>query len=227
MRSSLLAPLALVSGLAVAASHVLIWQYAPVEQTMGPIQKIFYVHLPLAWLAMLSFFVVFVASIVQLIKKTPKSDHIAGAAAELGVLCGALALITGSLWARYSWNTWWTWDPRLTTTLIMWFIYSGYLVVRALDMNRRQKARICAVVGIVSFLDVPLVFLSARMWRSIHPAVFASKGGGLPGEMMTTVLVCFLAMTLFWLCLCIMRTRQIELAARLDDFTLSEQRSVS
>ncbi len=227
MRSSLLALLAVGSGLAVAASHLLIWTYAPVEQTMGPIQKIFYVHLPLAWLALLSFFVVFVASVAHLVKKGPKSDHIAGAAAELGVLCSALALITGSLWARYSWNTWWTWDPRLTTTLIMWFIYAGYLVVRALDMNKRQKARICAVVGIVAFLDVPLVFLSARMWRSIHPAVFASKQGGLPGEMMTTVLICFLAMSLFWLCLCVLRTRQLELAARLDDFTLSEQRSVS
>ncbi len=227
MRSSLLALLAIGSGLAVAASHLLIWIYAPVEQTMGPIQKIFYVHLPLAWLAMLSFFVVFIASIVHLVKKDPKSDHVAGAAAELGVLCSALALITGSMWARYSWNTWWTWDPRLTTTLIMWFIYAGYLVVRSLDMNKRQKARICAVVGIVAFLDVPLVFLSARMWRSIHPAVFASKQGGLPAEMMTTVLVCFLAMSLFWLCLCVLRTRQLELAARLDDFTLSAQRSVS
>ena len=172
--SAILAVMALI-GLAV--SQYFIWVYAPLEQTMGVVQKIFYFHLPLAWWALFSFFLVFVASIVFLIKKDTKWDGLAGAAAESGVLLSALALITGSLWGRAAWNTWWTWDPRLTTTLVMWFVYCGYLVLRTAPINEQKRQKICAALGIVAFLDVPLVFFSARLWRSIHPAVFAARGG--------------------------------------------------
>ena len=180
--------LVLLGGAALAVCQWLIFFYAPVEAQLGLMQKVFYTHLPLAWWALISFLVVFVASIVYLIRRSPAADRVCAAAAEVGVLLAGLALVTGMIWARRSWGVWWTWDPRLTTTLVMWFIYAGYLVLRGLDLPPQRKRMICAVVGVVAFLDVPLVFLSARLWRSIHPAVFASKGGGLEPEMKLTAI---------------------------------------
>jgi len=196
--------LRLLSALAVAALAVgqwFIWSYAPLEETMGVVQKIFYIHMPLAWWALVSFFVVFAASIRHLIKRDIGSDILAGAAAEVGVLMSGLALASGSIWGRAAWNVWWTWDPRLTTTLIMWFVYAGYLVLRSSGMGGERRAMVCAVLGIVAFLDVPLVFYSARIWRSVHPAVLASQGGGLEPEMWHTVLVNLGAFGLVWLAL--------------------------
>jgi heme exporter protein C len=212
-----------VAALALAAHQALVWLYAPVEQTMGLIQKIFYLHLPMAWWALLSFFVVFVASVGYLTTRRPGWDRLAGAAAETGVLLSALALITGSLWARVSWNTWWTWDPRLTTTLVMWFIYAAYLVVRSMGLPRPRRAMVCAVIGVVAFLDVPLVFYSARLWRSIHPAVFASRGGGLEPEMVHTVLAGLAAWAFLWLALVWLRTTHLTMQDRLEaTLTLEE-----
>ncbi|MCA1946246.1 MAG: cytochrome c biogenesis protein [Desulfovibrio sp.] len=207
--------LAALAGLAMAASQWLIWAYAPVEATLGPVQKIFYIHLPLAWWALLSFGVTFVASVLYLLKKNIRFDLLAGAAAEIGVLFSGLALVTGSIWGRVSWNVWWTWDPRLTTTLVMWFIYAAYLLVRGLEMPRERKATVAAVLGVVAFLDVPLVFWSARLWRSVHPAVFASKEGGLTGEMATTVIACVAAWFFVWICLLLTRRRQLLQQERL------------
>ncbi len=195
-------------------SQYLVWFYAPIEMTMGIVQKIFYAHMPMALWSMVSFFVVFLASVLFLAKRDLKWDRLAGAAAEIGVLLSALALITGSLWARPMWNVWWTWDPRLTTTLIMWFVYMAYLLLRASDLGAERKPLVCAALGVVAFLDVPLVFLSARYWRSIHPSVFASQGGGLEPEMWTTVLFCLAAWGFLWAALLRIRTRQLELTAR-------------
>jgi len=146
-------------------------------------------------------------------------DALAGAAAEIGVALCTLALVTGSIWARHSWNVWWTWDPRLTTALVLWFLYAGYLVLRRMDLPEPRRAALCAVVGIVAFADVPLVFLSARLWRSIHPAVFASKGGGLEPEMLTALLVSLLSFGVFWAALLCVRTSQIRAGQRLDALT--------
>lgn len=186
--------LPLATTVAMLVSQYFIWVYAPQEMTMGLVQKIFYIHLPLAWWALVCFAGVFAGSIMVLVRNNhPAWDAFAAACAEVGVLLCGLALVTGSLWARSAWNTWWTWDPRLSTTLVTWFVYTAYLVLRSAEIGGSGQRRIRAVVGIVAFLDVPLVFFSARMWRSIHPAVFASKGGGLEPEMWTTVLVCVAA----------------------------------
>lgn len=200
----------------------LIYIYAPVEAVMGIVQKIFYIHLPLAWWSFASFFVVFVASIAFLRTKAARWDRLAGAAAEVGVLCSTLALLSGSLWARHSWGVWWTWDPRLTTTLIMWFVYTAYLVLRTLDISEARRGRICAVVGIVAFIDVPLVFISARLWRSIHPAVFASRGGGLDDAMKITVISCVLAFGFIWAAMLLLRKAQLDAKARLDALRVQE-----
>lgn len=203
--------------LAFAAASIiaqyLIWFNAPVEQSMGVVQKIFYTHMPLAWWSTVSFFVNFVASILYLAKRRDAYSRLAGAAAELGVLFSGLALITGMCWARPIWNVWWTWDPRLTTTLVMWFVYAAYLLLRASDVGGQRQDTVLAVLGVVAFLDVPLVFISARYWRSIHPSVLGSQGGGMEPEMWLAVLANLVAMGLFWLALLAFRTRQLGAGA--------------
>ena len=219
--SSLPQGLALTGALAFAACQWHIYAYAPVEAQLGLMQKVFYVHLPLAWWALLSFFVVFLASAVVLLRASDAADRLCRAAAEVGVLLTTLTLATGMIWARRSWGVWWTWDPRLTTALIMWFVYVGYLLLRGLDLPPRRKSVICAVVGIVAFLDVPLVFLSARLWRSIHPAVFAAKGGGMEPEMKLTAIACVVSFALFWAGLVWLRKRQLDMEARVRALLLA------
>ena len=203
--------------LAFAAASIiaqyLIWFHAPVEESMGVVQKIFYTHMPLAWWSTVSFFVNFVASILYLVKRRDAYSRLAGAAVELGVLFSGLALITGMCWARPIWNVWWTWDPRLTTTLVMWFVYAAYLLLRASDVGGQRQDTVLAVLGVVAFLDVPLVFISARYWRSIHPSVLGSQGGGMEPEMWLAVLANLVAMGLFWLALLAFRTRQLGAGA--------------
>ncbi|WP_300157876.1 cytochrome c biogenesis protein CcsA [Solidesulfovibrio sp.] len=203
--------------LAAAALSVLaqwaIWFYAPVEASMGVVQKIFYTHLPLAWWSFVSFFTVFAASVHYLARRRPGSARLAGAACEIGVLFSGLALATGMCWARPIWNVWWTWDPRLTTTLVMWFVYAAYLLLRASDVGGGRKDAVLAVLGVVAFLDVPLVFVSARYWRSIHPAVFGPQGGGMEPEMWRAMIVNLVAMGLLWLALLLLRLRQLSAQA--------------
>ena len=218
------AVLAAFAALALCVAQWFIWVYAPVEESMGVVQKIFYIHLPLAWWAMGSFLVVFVASVLMLVRKDNRWDRLAGAACELGVLFSGLALITGSLWGKPIWNVWWTWDPRLTTTLIMWFVYCAYLILRQSGAGGERGPVVRAALGVVAFLDVPLVFLSARKWRSIHPTVFGSQGGGLEPEMLAAVLVSIAAVGLFWAALLSLRTRQLGQGAALRHVFLHHTR---
>lgn len=184
---------ALIGGFALAFCQWMIFVYAPIESSMRLPQKIFYLHLPLAWWGLISFFIVFLAGIAYLKTRNDRWDALAGAAAEVGLVLAVLALITGSLWGKPAWGVWWTWDARLTTTLVMCFIYAGYLILRGLDIAPDRKARIAAVVGILAFLDVPLVFLSARLWSYIHPPSIA-----LEPEMKHTVMACVAAFGLLW-----------------------------
>lgn len=222
MQNRWLPTLTLIAGIALAACQYLIYVYAPLEVHMGVVQKIFYTHLPLAWWSFMSFFTVFVASIAYLRTRDRRWDNLAGAAAEVGVLCSGLALVTGSIWGRHSWGVWWTWDPRLTTTLVMWFVYAGYLVLRSMNLPRDRQATVSAVVGIAAFVDVPLVFFSARLWRSIHPAVFASREGGLAPEMKLTAVVCVVLFGLMWAALTGLRYVQARQTDRLDTLATRE-----
>lgn len=222
MRHGWLPICATFGGVLVALCQILIYRYAPIEQTMGLVQKIFYIHLPLAWWALISFFIVCVSGAAYLRTANLRWDALAGAAAEVGVVLCSLALITGSIWARHSWGVWWTWDPRLTTALILWFLYTGYLIIRKVDMPRERQTKLCAVIGIIAFVDVPLVFLSARLWRSIHPAVFASENGGLEPEMKFTVIACVLCFGLLWAALIGLRSLQIRQKTHLDSLSLME-----
>ncbi|MGE4535842.1 MAG: cytochrome c biogenesis protein CcsA [Desulfovibrio sp.] len=207
---------ALVAAVLSIPAQYAIWYYAPVERTMGVVQKIFYTHLPMAWWSFVSFFVVFVASILYLARRRPAYARLAGAACEMGVLFSGLALATGMCWARPIWNVWWTWDPRLTTTLVMWFVYAAYLLLRASDIGGGRRDAVLAVLGIVAFLDVPLVFISARYWRSIHPAVFGPQGGGMEPEMWLAMVANLVAMGFLWLALLLARTRQLASGAAIS-----------
>lgn len=211
-----LAPFAcILGGLALAFCQWMIFVYAPIESTMRLPQKIFYLHLPLAIWGMLSFFGVFAASILYLCSKKPHWDALAGALAEVGLLMATLTVISGCLWARPSWGIWWTWDARLTTALVMCFIYAGYLIIRGMDMPPARKAKVTAVVGIVAFLDVPLVYVSARLWSYIHPPSI-----GLEPDMKLTVIVCILSFGLLWAGLTAFRFRLAQDERRLEQISL-------
>ncbi len=211
----------LLSFLLMLVSQWMIWSYSPEELTLGRVQRMFYLHLPLAWWALVAFFIVFLSSIGFLWKNKDVYHFIAVSAAEVGVLFSTLVLLTGILWAKASWNTWWTWDPRLSTTLIMWFVYLGYLILASSMMPEHRRKTICAVLGVVAFLDVPLVFLSARLWRTIHPSVFAEQGG-LPREMLFTVVVALLAWGLVFGLIFALRKRQLSFQSRVDRLLYSD-----
>ena len=194
----------------VFLSLAAIFLYAPTERIQGEVQRIFYYHVPMAWIAYLAFFVVFVSSIMYLWRRNSTWDRLARASAELGVLFTTLVLISGSIWAKPIWGTWWTWDARLPSTLILWFIYVGYLMVRVYVSGREQGAKLSAVVGIIGFLDVPIVQLSITWWRTLHPGptiVQESGSVGLPGEMLITLGVSMLAVTLLYVYLLLQRVR--------------------
>ena len=191
-------PLALLALVAIPGAVATVFFYAPLERTMGVVQKIFYFHLGLAAAAFLSFFVACVAGVLYLVQRQRVWDEQGAAAVEIGVLFTTLVLLTGSIWGRPIWNTWWTWDPRLTTSLILWFIFAACLILRSAVEQEEKRAVFCAVMAIVGFVDVPVVFLSARLWRSIHPTVIRSEGIALEPAMIVTLAVSLAAMLILW-----------------------------
>ncbi len=183
-----------VSFVLIMVSLFLIFIQVPTEVTMGVIQRIFYFHVPVAWVAFLAFFVVFISSIMYLWKRDRKWDIIANSSAELGIVFTTLVLITGSVWAKPIWGVWWTWDARLTTTLVLWLIYVAYLLVRSYIAEEERAARFAAVVGIVGFIDVPIVALAIVLWGTQHPSPVIFEGG-LESSMLATLLVSLSAIT--------------------------------
>src|SRR4030042_6751521 len=152
-------------GLMMAALY-LVFIYVPTEGTMGVVQRIFYFHVPVAWVSFLAFFVVFIGSILFLWKRDEKWDMLARSSAEIGILFTSLVLITGPIWAKPAWGVWWTWDARLTTTLIMWVIYVSYLMVRSFAVEESRGDRFAAVVGIFGFVDIPITAVAITLWRT-------------------------------------------------------------
>lgn len=154
--------------LALAGAQITGLAISPPERDMGHLQKIMYVHVPAAWAAFLAFAVVFVASLLYLGRRRERYDLVAASAAEVGVVLTALTLALGSIWGRPTWGVWWTWDPRLTTTAILLVIYAGYLALRAFTEDADRRARWSAAVGVLGFLNVPIVYMSVRWWRTLH-----------------------------------------------------------
>lgn len=177
-----------------------VFVYVPTEKVQGIVQRIFYFHVSSAITMFLAFFIVFVASIIYLWRASSWWDSVAASAAEIGVVFCTLVLITGPIWARPIWGAWWSWDPTLTLTLVLWLIYVAYLMLRA-DAHDPRRARMAAVLGIIGFVDVPIIRWSVEKWRTLHPKpVVIQEGGatGLPPSMMLTFLVCLVAFCLLF-----------------------------
>ena len=184
----------------------LVFLYVPTEKTMGDVQRIFYFHVPIAWISLLAFLVIFISSILFLWRKEEKWDWLARSSAEIGFIFNTLVLVTGPIWAKPAWGTWWTWDARLTTALMLWFIYLAYHLSRSLAPEEWRGARFAAVVGIVGFADVPIVALAVVLWRTQHPGPVVFEGG-LTGSMMLTLIISLVAFTVLYILLLIYRTR--------------------
>jgi len=204
--------------LCMTASIAMMFFYAPIEREMGIVQKIFYFHVPLAWNAFLGFTIVFFCSFRYLATRDPKWDARAVSAAEVGVLFTTLVLITGPIWAKPVWGIWWTWDARLTLTFVLWLIYLGYLMLRRYIDSPERRSALAAIVGIVGFVDVPLVYFAIRWWRTQHPqpVIMGGDDSGLDPRMATTLWVSTAAYLLLFTALYRRRLRLEYARAEVD-----------
>ena len=171
-----------VTVLLLLAATAAVFFYAPTEAVMGQVQRVFYFHVAAGWVGMLGFLVAAIAGIVYLRTGRRNWDIVGLSAVEIGMVFAFINIVTGSIWARPIWNTWWTWDPRLTTATIMELIYAAYLMLRAGIEDPNRRARFGAVYAIVGFISVPLTFFSARLFRTIHPVVIGSNHHGAEGS---------------------------------------------
>ena len=190
---------------------------APTEQTMGDVQRIFYYHAPTAWVAGLCFFVNFLASIVYLWKRSLDADALALASAEVGVVFCTIVLITGPIWARPVWGIWWTWEARLTSTLVLWLIYVSYLVLRQFATGSQTRV-LAAALAIFGFVDVPIVYMSIRWFRTQHPqpVIAGGQGSGLDPVMWHAFLWNLLAFTCVGIVFITLRYRLQKLENELE-----------
>jgi heme exporter protein C len=204
-RRGLRISLAALLGLAVV--YVLAIGYTPVEARQGVAQKIFYLHVPAAWSALMAFSLVGVTSALYLWLHDPRLDRFAAASAEVGVAFAAVMLTTGPIWAKPIWGTWWTWDARLTLTLFLFFLFIGYLALRASVHDPAERARFSAVVGILGTLLVPFIHLSVYLFRTLHPQpiVLKPSAPSLPPEMLRTLMISMAVFTLLYVGLVTLR----------------------
>lgn len=200
--------LVLATGMAGAALTLLLhWQvffWVATERTMGVAQRIFYIHVPAAWVAFLAFGIVALCSAVYLWLRDERLDWAAVSAAEGGMVFTTLVLLSGPLWGKIAWGTYWQWEPRLILTLLLWFIYLGYFMVRSATENLERARNLAAVVGIVGAVTLPINHMSVRWWRSLHPEpvlLNPVEGPTLDPDMLLTVLTGFVAFTLLFVAL--------------------------
>jgi heme exporter protein C len=185
----LLSALDIITVILLIVATAMVFFYAPMERVMGQVQRVFYFHVAAGWVGMLGFLVAAIAGVVYLVRGERKWDIVELAAVEIGMVFAFINVVTGAIWARPIWNTWWTWDPRLTTATIMLLIYAAYLMLRAGIDDPDRRARFGAVYAIVGFLSVPLTFFSARLFRTIHPVVMGTNQPGAEGAFDMTPLM--------------------------------------
>lgn len=221
--------LKVLDGITIAmmvAAVGLVFLYAPLEAVMGQVQKVFYFHVANAWVGMVSFGVAAGAGIAYLRTKNMSWDIVAVASVELGMVFMLIAIITGAIWARPIWNTWWTWDPRLTTVTIMELLYAAYLMLRQGIEEPERRARFGSVYAIVGFISVPLTFFSIRIFRTIHPVVIGSNDPSAEGSfdmtprMLQTFLFALLTYTVLFVDLLWHRVRLGKLGERVEQLKL-------
>jgi heme exporter protein C len=208
---------AVAVGLVIAAAYAAFF-VAPEERTMGLLQRIFYFHAATAWAGMDAFFVCFVANLLYVWKRAEKFDWVAVSAAEVGLACTTVVLITGPIWAKPAWGIWWTWDARLTSTFVLWLLYISYLLLRSLIEEPDRRALLSALFGIFAYLDVPLVFFSIRWWRTQHPqpVIMGDANSGLDPTMKKVFFFSVLAMHILALFLIVERYVLEKLRSEVD-----------
>ena len=199
-----------IAAAAMLVGLIAVFFWVPTEEFQGVVQRIFYVHVPAAWIAYLAFAVVVIGSVGFLRTGSMRWDIIARSSAEVGVVFSAINIVTGMLWGRPIWGTYWTWDARLTSMFVLLLIYVGYLTFRSLALDETRGARIAAVIGIVGFVDVPLVHFSVRWFRTQHPTptvVLPESTPQLPSEMLAALLLMVAVFTLVYALLLVLRVR--------------------
>ena len=184
-------------------------------------QRIIYFHIPNAWLGFFAFSVTFLGSVLYLWKGERRWDILALSSVEIGVAYMTATIVTGSIWAKPAWNTWWTWDPRLTTSTVTWLIYLSYLMLRSALDDPGQRARFAAVYGVVGFVSVPITFFAIRWWRTIHPVLFDASNMGLSDNMRFPFFFSLGAFTLLYFAILIQRVRVERLADQVAQFKAS------
>ena len=187
---------------------------AGADVEMGEVQRLMYVHVPAAWTAFVAFFVVFIGSVLFLVQRDERADRVAASAAEVGIVFISLTLATGMLWGKPTWGVWWTWDPRLTTTALLLAVFVGYLAVRGFADDPERRARWSAIVGILGFVQVPIVYLSVVWWRSIHQP--PSSPRSVSSDILGTWMLNFAAFLLVFAWLTARRARAAKLEAELE-----------
>ena len=203
-----------VGGLVVTL--YMIFLYAPEEMTMGEVQRIFYVHVSCAWTALLGFIIIFIASIIYLMKRSQLADELAHGTAEVGFIFCTCVLVTGPLWAKPAWGIWWTWDARLTLTFLLWLLYVAYLMLRSYLVNPGRAANLCAVVGVIGFVDVLIDYMAIRWWRTQHPQPVFWGGGSIPHDWFMLAVWNLVALLLLGTTLVLIRLRQEENQRQVD-----------
>ncbi len=169
----------IIAALAISTAFIVVMWFTPTEASMGAVQKIFYFHVSAGWVGMISFLIATVASVLYLLNRKPMWDALAVSTIEIGMVFAVLNVLSGMIWARPIWNTWWTWDPRLTTTAIMILVYASYWILRNAVDDVERKAVFCAVYAIIGFVSVPVTFFSIRLYRTIHPLVFGGDNSAM------------------------------------------------
>lgn len=213
----------------LVAAILMVFGYAPVEAVMGPVQKIFYFHVATAWVGMLGFLVAVISGIAYLIRPRKNMDISGLAAIEIGLVFLAIAIVTGSIWARPAWGTWWTWDPRLTTASIVELVYLAYLMLRQGIEDPDRRARFGAVYAILGFISVPLTFISIRLFRTIHPVLIGSSDPSAQGafnmtpSMLQTFLFSLLTFSVLFATLLWHRIRLGLLEDRVDQMKMQAE----
>lgn len=211
--------LAGLTSLGMLAGLGAIFLWVPTEEFQGVVQRIFYVHVPAAWIAYLAFAVVLIGSIAYLRTRSERWDMLAHASAEVGVVFAAINITTGMLWGRPVWGTYWTWDARLTSMFVLFLIYVGYLLFRSMATDPTRGARIAAVIGIVGFVDVPIVHFSVTWWRTLHPEPTVIRPQGrpaLPPEMLVALIFMVGVFTLLYTVLLALRVRLARTAEQIE-----------
>jgi heme exporter protein C len=222
----LYAALLVASALLVAWALYLVFLVAPEERVMGAVQKIFYFHVPIAAMTFLSVFIVLAGGVGYLWTRRAVWDRLSLAACEVGLVFCSLVLITGPIWAKPAWGVWWTWEAKLTTTLILWLLLAGCLLARHYAATPEQGARIGSVLGIVAALDVPVVYKAVDWWRGQHPIVFGpGKTDPLAPGMLRALLVAMVALLALFLTLLVARMRLADLDDRLAELEETAERS--